>query len=113
MERLIEMFCLFSFDEMFSVFSVEDGLVSGWLVLVMKYLVEGWIKYSVVVFNLEDEEGLLMVVLVSYFGIFELVGLLKNYDFLIEECMCRKCLIKGKDIMDLMICLFCGEIFCG
>jgi E3 ubiquitin-protein ligase UBR1 len=50
---------------------------------------------------------------VSHPGIFELVGLPKNYDTLIEECTRRKCPTKGKDITDPTICLFCGDLFCS
>ncbi|KAK4647518.1 E3 ubiquitin-protein ligase ubr1 [Podospora bellae-mahoneyi] len=113
LERLTEMLRLPSFDEMLSACSAEDGPASGWPVPATKYLVEGWIKHSVVAPNSEDEEGLSTAALVSHPGIFELVGLPKNYDLLIEECTRRKCPTKGKDITDPTICLFCGEIFCG
>ena len=49
----------------------------------------------------------------SHPGIFELVGLPKNYDTLIEECAKRRCPKTGKDLADPVVCLLCGEIFCG
>lgn len=46
-------------------------------------------------------------------AIFELIGLPKNYDTLMEETMKRRCPNSKRDIQDPMLCLFCGEIFCG
>ena len=46
-------------------------------------------------------------------GIFELVGLPKNFDTLIEESTRRLCPTTGKDLSDPMICLLCGDMFCG
>jgi E3 ubiquitin-protein ligase UBR1 len=46
-------------------------------------------------------------------AIFELIGLPKNYDTLMEETMRRRCPTTGKDVTDPMLCLFCGDIFCG
>jgi E3 ubiquitin-protein ligase UBR1 len=51
--------------------------------------------------------------LVSHPGIFELIGLPKTYDTLIEESIRRKCPTTGQDLTDPVICLFCGEIFCS
>jgi E3 ubiquitin-protein ligase UBR1 len=51
--------------------------------------------------------------LVSHPGIFELVGLPKNYGAVIELCTRRRCPTTGRDLSDPMICLFCGEVFCG
>lgn len=50
---------------------------------------------------------------VGHPGIFELIGLPKNYDTLMEETMKRRCPTTGKDVTDPMLCLFCGDIFCG
>ncbi|KAJ3568186.1 hypothetical protein NPX13_g6507 [Xylaria arbuscula] len=50
---------------------------------------------------------------ISHPGIFELVGLPKNYDTLIEECSKKRCPKTGKDLADAIMCLTCGEIFCG
>ncbi|KAI0195954.1 hypothetical protein F4808DRAFT_440057 [Astrocystis sublimbata] len=49
----------------------------------------------------------------SHPGIYELVGLPRNYDTLIEECAKRRCPKTGKDLGDPMLCLMCGDIFCG
>jgi len=50
---------------------------------------------------------------VSHPAIFELIGLPKNYDTLMEETMKRRCPTTGKDVSDPMLCLFCGVITCG
>ncbi|KAE8441448.1 hypothetical protein EG329_004941 [Mollisiaceae sp. DMI_Dod_QoI] len=49
----------------------------------------------------------------SHPAIFELIGLPKNYDTLMEETMKRRCPTTGKDVSDPMLCLFCGVITCG
>lgn len=46
-------------------------------------------------------------------AIFELVGLPKYFDSLIEEANRRRCATTGKELTDPSICLFCGEIFCS
>ncbi|BDD61050.1 hypothetical protein MPDQ_002597 [Monascus purpureus] len=46
-------------------------------------------------------------------GIFELVGLPKYYDSLIEEANRRRCPNSKKELSDPSICLFCGDIFCS
>ncbi|KAI2787624.1 hypothetical protein POX_f07997 [Penicillium oxalicum] len=46
-------------------------------------------------------------------GIFELVGLPKYFDSLIEEANKRRCPNSKKELSDPSICLFCGDIFCS
>ncbi|RAL17275.1 putative ubiquitin-protein ligase E3 component (UBR1) [Aspergillus homomorphus CBS 101889] len=46
-------------------------------------------------------------------AIFELVGLPKYYDSLIEEANRRRCPNSKKELTDPSICLFCGDIFCS
>ncbi|KAJ5700928.1 hypothetical protein N7493_011974 [Penicillium malachiteum] len=46
-------------------------------------------------------------------AIFELVGLPKYFDNLIEEANRRRCPNSKKELSDPSICLFCGEIFCS
>lgn len=43
---------------------------------------------------------------------FELIGLPKYYDTLLEECVKRRCPTTGKPLVDAALCLFCGEFFC-
>ncbi|OAP55968.1 E3 ubiquitin-protein ligase UBR1 [Fonsecaea erecta] len=44
---------------------------------------------------------------------FELIGLPKYFDVLMEESHKRKCPTTGKELLDPALCLFCGEIFCS
>ncbi len=44
---------------------------------------------------------------------FELIGLPKYFDVLMEEANRRKCPSTGKDLTDPALCLFCGAIFCS
>ncbi|KAJ5129369.1 uncharacterized protein N7515_005408 [Penicillium bovifimosum] len=49
----------------------------------------------------------------SHPAIFELVGLPRYFDSLIEEANRRRCPRTKKELTDPSICLFCGEIFCS
>ncbi|KAL1896621.1 E3 ubiquitin-protein ligase ubr1 [Sporothrix stenoceras] len=51
--------------------------------------------------------------LLSHPGIYELVGLPQNFEQLLDECTRARCPTTGKDVSDPMICLLCGEVFCG
>lgn len=126
LERLTEMLRLPSLDEMLTSLT-PDGPQCGWPVETPR-LVNGWIQHQAhqlykanlllgVKDSDEEKHNPLILLptsaLLSHPGIFELVGLPKNYDTLIEECTKRRCPTKGKDIIDPIICLFCGDIFCG
>ncbi|KAK4193490.1 E3 ubiquitin-protein ligase [Podospora australis] len=115
LERLTEMLRVPSFDEMLTALVPEAGQQCGWPADTDR-LVEGWVRHffvNMVSGEVEEQTGLPLSALVSHPGIYELVGLPKNYDTLIEECTRRRCPTKGKDISDPLICLFCGDIFCG
>lgn len=49
----------------------------------------------------------------SHPGIFELVGLPKYYDTLLDEMMRRRCPTTKRELVEPAICLFCGDIFCS
>ncbi|KAJ5105332.1 hypothetical protein NUU61_002679 [Penicillium alfredii] len=49
----------------------------------------------------------------SHPAIYELVGLPKYFDSLIEEANRRRCPNSKKELSDPSICLFCGDIFCS
>lgn len=110
LDRLAEALRLPSFDEMCAALT-PLGVQCGWPQSTRDELVDGWIRHAV------THKSMSMVppprALLSHPGIFELVGLPKNYDLLIEECNRRRCPTTGKDITDPMICLMCGEVFCG
>lgn len=46
-------------------------------------------------------------------AIYELIGLPKYYDYLIDEANRRRCPKSKKELTDPAICLFCGDIFCS
>jgi E3 ubiquitin-protein ligase UBR1 len=112
LERLTEALRLPSLDEMLTALTPAQGAQHGWPADTRR-LVAGWAKHQALwPYNGSDEE-LPQSAILSHPGIFELVGLPKNYDTLIEECTRRRCPTTGKDLTDPSICLFCGEIFCG
>jgi len=114
LERLTEALRVPSFDEMLSAIT-PLGVQYGWPKDTIR-VVEGWVHHQAMWSPeaiSQKERGLVPSALISHPGIFELVGLPKNYDTLIEECTRRKCPTKGKDISDPTICLFCGDLFCS
>ncbi|KAH8890809.1 hypothetical protein GQ53DRAFT_746997 [Thozetella sp. PMI_491] len=111
LERLTEALRLPSFDEMLTALT-SFGPQYDWPADTRR-LVEGWCKHYAMYPQDVEEEQLPASSLLSHPGIFELIGLPKNYDTLIEECTRRQCPTKGKDITDPTICLFCGDVFCG
>jgi E3 ubiquitin-protein ligase UBR1 len=102
LDRLTEALHLPSFDQMCqSASGFEDNPA-------IDTLVKGWIMHA----NTPPHDPLTKISL-SHPAIFELVGLPKNYDTLMEETMKRRCPTTGKDVSDPMLCLFCGIITCG
>ncbi|EGO52578.1 hypothetical protein NEUTE1DRAFT_126058 [Neurospora tetrasperma FGSC 2508] len=110
LERLTETLKLPSFDAMLASLTPDSRI---------SQLVSGWIEHQTCwdaehsTLAADDNKLLPPSAVLSHPGIFELVGLPKNYATLIEECTRRKCPTKGKDISDPMLCLFCGDLFCG
>ncbi|KAI6249561.1 E3 ubiquitin-protein ligase ubr11 [Erysiphe necator] len=100
LDRLTEALKLPSFSQICSV--QNDTILAS--------LVKGWI--SKVIYK-SSSPVILLPISVSHPTIFELVGLPKNYDILMEEAMKRRCPTTGKDVSDPMLCLFCGVIICG
>ncbi|KID60163.1 E3 ubiquitin-protein ligase ubr11, partial [Metarhizium hybridum] len=109
LDRLTAALRLPSFDEMCASMT-ENAFACGWPTTTCD-LVSGWIKHQVVWPNGYGDMS--QSALVSHPGIFELIGLPKTYDTLIEESIRRRCPSTGKDLTDPVICLFCGEIFCS
>lgn len=123
LDRLTEALRLPDFDSMCAALT-PLGIHVGWPGPLCDQLVRGWIRHDKDSwrgdastlppgpdphFPRASAPGTLL----SHPGIFELVGLPKNYDALIEECTKRRCPKTGKDISDPIICLMCGEVFCG
>lgn len=109
LERLSEVLRVPSFDEMCAAMT-ENAAVCGWPQSTTA-LVTGWIKHQVMWRGGYDEMP--TSAMLSHPGIFELIGLPKNYDTLIEEATRRKCPTTGKELTDPVICLFCGDLFCS
>lgn len=106
-----------SFDEMCAALT-PYATNCGWPSRI-EAVVHGWLRHQVY-FPLpappakrEGPHVLPSSAQLSHPGIFELVGLPKNFDTLIEQCAQRRCPSTGKDLADPIVCLFCGDIFCG
>ncbi|KAI0164702.1 hypothetical protein GGR57DRAFT_208586 [Xylariaceae sp. FL1272] len=114
--RLTHALRLPSFDEMCTVLTPLCEQ-QGWPKY-MANVVDGWIRHQIMyrksdTTGLEGEVSYAVSHLISHPGIPELVGLPKNFDTLIEECAKRRCPKTGKDLADPIVCLMCGDIFCG
>jgi E3 ubiquitin-protein ligase UBR1 len=134
LERLTEALKLPSFDEMLTALT-PLGPQCGWPADTSR-LVSGWVKHQVYWPHGSSEEPLLAPptfpsgsgttvvrsglnhqlpasATLAHPGIFELVGLPEKYGTLIELCTRKRCPTTGRDLSDPMVCLFCGEVFCG
>ena len=112
LERLTEALRVPSFDEMLTALT-PLGPQCDWPVSTHQ-LVAGWVRHQAMTrVPLANSEALPAHAVLSHPGIFELIGLPKNYDTLIEICTKGRCPTTGKDLSDPLLCLFCGEVFCG
>jgi len=109
LERLTEALRVPTFDQMCAALTA-NGTACGWPEST-KTVVSSWIRHQVL--WPQDSPITSKHAVVSHPGIFELIGLPKTYDTLIEEATRRKCPTTGKDLTDPVICLFCGEICCS
>ncbi|KAG5926740.1 hypothetical protein E4U42_002994 [Claviceps africana] len=109
LDRLTEALRVPTFDDMCA--SMTDAAAgSGWPGTTHS-MVTGWIKHQVVWPRGYDDMDCSS--LVSHPGIFELIGLPKTYDSLIEEATRRKCPTTGLELTDPVVCLFCGKFLCS
>jgi E3 ubiquitin-protein ligase UBR1 len=125
LDRLTEALRLPSFDSIcFSMCNGEPPGREDPNRTMTSRLVEGWMQHQAMSRILSPKQGMVVPpggespyqaprIEVAHPAIFELIGLPKNYDTLMEETMRRKCPTTGKDVTDPMLCLFCGDIFCG
>ncbi|KOS20136.1 E3 ubiquitin-protein ligase ubr1 [Escovopsis weberi] len=124
LDRLTGALRLPTFDEMCAAMTY-NGAACGWP-STTQAVVSGWIKHQVVWSQSRQElhnkrfgawkqspNDLLGSAMPSHPGIFELLGLPNTYDTLIEEATRRRCPTTGNDLVDPVICLFCGELFCS
>ncbi|KAH8705569.1 putative ubiquitin-protein ligase E3 component [Talaromyces proteolyticus] len=108
LDRLTEVLRLPTLDEIFDSFSPAKANDNPWY-----RVVSGWIFHwnaSRSGIRLEDHR---LWPSLSHPAIFELIGLPKYYDLLIEEANRRRCPNSKKELSDPSICLFCGDIFCS
>lgn len=120
LERLTDALRLPSFDEICEAIGSGQPAQTGDLIgdsqtlndadiSPTQHLIWGWI-HAQFARQMTDADAKITV---SHPAIFELIGLPKNYDTLMEETMKGRCPTTGKDVSDPMLCLFCGAIFCG
>jgi E3 ubiquitin-protein ligase UBR1 len=111
LERLSRALRLDSLDVMMWTFQEPQSNAAS----VLQSMTSGWMRHWLWVREGKRTKMLTRTssISLSHPGIFELVGLPKNFDTLTEEAMKRKCPTTGKDLTDPSICLFCGEIFCS
>lgn len=109
LDRLTEVLKLPSFDEMCAALTPNAGACS-WPETTQA-LVSGWVKHQVMWPRAYQDVP--RSAMMSHPGIFELIGLPKTYDTLIEEATRQRCPTTGKDLTDPVICLFCGDLFCS
>ena len=81
---------------------------------IQQCLVSGWINHWRWMLETDPfKRTALTGIRPSHPAIFELIGLPKHYDTLIDEMMRRRCPTTGKDLTEPCICLLCGDIFCS
>ncbi|KAL8678470.1 MAG: hypothetical protein Q9186_005174 [Xanthomendoza sp. 1 TL-2023] len=106
LERLTRMLRLPSLADMFASATANGSLCVP--------MVRGWIQHwrwsqTKPAIERVAREGLQ----INHPVIFELIGLPKAYDTLTAETIRRRCPTTGKELIDPVLCLFCGDIFCG
>ncbi|KAL4784296.1 hypothetical protein BJX76DRAFT_327630 [Aspergillus varians] len=108
LDRLTKILHMPSLDDIFA--SIKPARVSG---KPFDAMVSGWIFHwnaSRAGVRIGDHK---LWPSLSHPGIFELVGLPKYFDSLIELANRRRCPNSKKELTDPSICLFCGDIFCS
>lgn len=106
LDRLTEALRLPTFDEMCASLYGNTGNP-------LNQLARSWVLRSMMMPSNSQTSDTPSKLSLSHPAIFELIGLPKNYDTLMEETMKRRCPTTGKDVSDPMLCLFCGVITCG
>ncbi|MCJ1406172.1 hypothetical protein MMC19_000237 [Ptychographa xylographoides] len=83
----------------------------------LQSMVSGWIGHWTYITKTDPSKRISSALLTgfrpSHPAIFELIGLPKAYDTLLDEMMRRRCPSTGKDMVDPALCLFCGDMFCS
>ncbi|PYH65650.1 putative ubiquitin-protein ligase E3 component (UBR1) [Aspergillus vadensis CBS 113365] len=108
LDRLTNLLHLPSVDEIFA--SINPARESG---KPFDAMISGWIFHWNATRSGVRMGDLKLWPSLPHPAIFELVGLPKYYDSLIEEANRRRCPKSKKELSDPSICLFCGDIFCS
>ncbi|KKA30126.1 hypothetical protein TD95_002000 [Thielaviopsis punctulata] len=120
--RLTEALQVPTFDDICAAL-LPSSLSCGWPDTIPQ-VVSGWIRHHLS-FPItscnppRDDKGWLekqrsfVPMALAHPGVFELIGLPREFDTLIDEATRRRCPTTGQDIQDATICLLCGEIFCA
>ena len=109
LDRLTSALRVPTFDEMCAAMT-DNASATGWPDTISEVVV-GWIRHQIL--WPWGSEGWQKSAIVSHPGIFELVGLPRTYDTLIEEATRKRCPTTGKELTDPVICLFCGKLVCS
>ncbi|PGH06925.1 hypothetical protein AJ79_06398 [Helicocarpus griseus UAMH5409] len=116
-DRLAALLNLPSIDSTFESF-VNYGTAQN--TDTMEFLAHGWIEHFVSWLpeaskgdDQSQQQQQLSLLSLPHPAIFELVGLPKYFDSLLDEATRRRCQTTGKELTDPSICLFCGDIFCS
>ncbi|PFH58749.1 hypothetical protein XA68_13287 [Ophiocordyceps unilateralis] len=109
LDRLTEALRLPNFDEMCASLT-NNSRSCGWPDTT-RDVVSGWVMHQMLYPRKKGD--MRPSAPVVHPAIFELIGLPKTYDTLIEEATRRRCPTTGKDLTDPVICLFCGELLCS
>ncbi|PGH13008.1 hypothetical protein AJ80_06492 [Polytolypa hystricis UAMH7299] len=108
LDRLTTLLRLPTIDDIFRLFAIR------WEENPMELLACGWIAHwRSFRADTKAEDNRLLAPSLPHPAIFELVGLPKYFDFLLDEATRRRCKTTGKEMTDPSICLFCGDIFCS
>ena len=82
------------------IFTTLQAVVSTWI--------SQWRDAAV-----RNTDNVLRRTRMSHPGIFELIGLPQFYDTLLDEMMRRRCPNTKREMVEPVLCLFCGDIFCS
>ncbi|PGH33385.1 E3 ubiquitin-protein ligase UBR1 [[Emmonsia] crescens] len=121
-DRLATLLNLPSIDSIFDSLVNNGGednnnsmalLVTGWISHFISWLPETANADDQQQQQQEKQQQQLATLSLPHPAIFELVGLPKYFDALLDEATRRRCKTTGKELTDPSICLFCGDIFCS
>ncbi|KAK4991963.1 E3 ubiquitin-protein ligase ubr1 [Elasticomyces elasticus] len=110
LDRLSEVLRLPSLYRMY-----EDFCSNATLGIVSRTVASRWlVHWEMWLLKASPNKGVMPVsIRLNHPAIYELIGLPKHYDTLVDEATKRRCPTTGKELSDPAVCLFCGDIFCS